>query len=132
MRIGLVGYGAWGRVHAGVIARIPELTLASVVCGDDESARAAAALPGVAVHRDYDALLRDPTIDLLDIATPNHLDANMTLAALDAGKHVLLEKPMATTLVDARRVVEAAERSDRYVGVGLQLHVSCQWGRVRD
>jgi myo-inositol 2-dehydrogenase/D-chiro-inositol 1-dehydrogenase len=132
MRIGLVGYGAWGRVHAGVIARIPELTLASVVCGDDESARAAGELAGVTVHRDYDALLRDPTIDLIDIATPNHLHADMTLAALDAGKHVLLEKPMATTLADARRVVEAAERSDRYVGVGLQLHVSRQWGRVRD
>lgn len=132
MRIGLVGYGAWGRVHAGAIARIPELTLASVVCGDDESARAAAELPGVTVRRDYDALLCDPTIELIDIATPNHLHAAMTLAALDAGKHVLLEKPMATTLADARQVVAAAERSDRYVGIGLQLHVSRQWGRVRD
>jgi myo-inositol 2-dehydrogenase/D-chiro-inositol 1-dehydrogenase len=132
MRIGLVGYGAWGRVHAQVIARIPALTLASVVCGDDESARAAAALAGVRVLRDYDALLRDPGIDLIDIVTPNHLHADMAIAALAAGKHVLLEKPMATTLADARRVVEAAERSRLYVGVGLQLHTSRQWGRVRD
>lgn len=132
MRIALVGYGAWGRVHAQVIGRIHELTLASIVCGDEESARDAAALPGVAVHRDYDAMLRDPTIDLVDIVTPNHLHADMAIAALDAGKHVLLEKPMATALADARRVVAAAERSDRYVGVGLQLHTSRQWGRVRD
>lgn len=132
MRIGLVGYGAWGRVHAGVIASIPELTLASVVCGDEESARAAAALPGVTVHRNYEGLLHDPTIDLVDVVAPNHLHAAMAIAALDAGKHVLLEKPMATTLADAHRVVEAAERSDRYVGVGLQLHTSRQWGRIRD
>lgn len=132
MRIGLVGYGAWGRVHAQVIAAIPELTLASVVCGDEESARAAAALPGVDVHRDYAALLSDPRIDLIDIVTPNHMHAGMALTALEAGKHVLLEKPMATTLADARRVVDAAECSDRYVGVGLQLHTSRQWGRIRD
>ena len=132
MRIGLVGYGGWGRVHADVIARIPALTLAAVVCDDDESARAASQLTGVAVHRDYESVLRDPAIDLIDIVSPNHLHAGMTLAALDAGKHVLLEKPMATTLADARRVVEAAERSDRYVGIGLQLHTSRQWGRIRD
>lgn len=132
MRIALIGYGAWGRVHAQVITRIPELTLASIVCGDDESARAATELSGVTVHRDYDAILRDPAIDLIDIVTPNHLHTDMTIAALAAGKHVLLEKPMATTLADAHRVVEAAERSDRYVGVGLQLHTSRQWGGVRD
>jgi myo-inositol 2-dehydrogenase/D-chiro-inositol 1-dehydrogenase len=133
MRIGLVGYGAWGRVHAGAIARIPGLALAAVVCGSDVSARAAAAeLPGVAVYRDPDALLRDRTIDLVDIVVPNDLHAEMALAALDAGKHVLLEKPMATTLADAERVVSAAERSGHYLGVGLQLHVSRQWGRVRE
>jgi len=132
MRIALIGYGAWGRVHAQVIAGIPELTLAAIVCGVEELAAAAVALPGVRAHRDYDAILRDPSIDLIDIVTPNHLHADMTIAALAAGKHVLLEKPMATTLADARRVVEAAERSDRYVGVGLQLHTSRQWGRIRD
>jgi myo-inositol 2-dehydrogenase/D-chiro-inositol 1-dehydrogenase len=132
MRIGLIGYGAWGRMHAGAIARIPELSLAAVMCGSDASARAAAAeLPGVAVYRDLDALLRDRTIDLVDIVVPNHLHAGMALAALDAGKHVLLEKPMATTLADAERVVAAAERSGHYLGVGLELHVSKQWEKVR-
>jgi myo-inositol 2-dehydrogenase/D-chiro-inositol 1-dehydrogenase len=132
MRIGLIGYGAWGRMHAGAIARIPELSLAAVMCGSDASARAAAAeLPGVAVYRDLDALLRDRTVDLVDIVVPNHLHAGMALAALDAGKHVLLEKPMATTLADAERVVAAAERSGNYLGVGLELHVSKQWEKVR-
>ena len=133
MRIGLVGYGAWGRMHAATIARIPELSLAAVMCGSETSARAAAAdLPGVAVYRELDALLRDPAVDLVDIVAPNNLHAEMAVAALDAGKHVLLEKPMATTLADAERVVGAAERSGRYLGVGLELHVSKQWAKVRE
>jgi myo-inositol 2-dehydrogenase/D-chiro-inositol 1-dehydrogenase len=133
MRIGLVGYGGWGRVHAAVIARIPDLSLAGVVCGSAVSAAAAAAdLPGVAISLELEALLADPAIDLIDIVTPNNLHAAMAVAALDAGKHVLLEKPMATTLADAERVLAAAERSGRYLGVGLQLRVSRQWARVRE
>jgi myo-inositol 2-dehydrogenase/D-chiro-inositol 1-dehydrogenase len=133
MRIGLVGYGAWGRMHAGAIARIPELSLAAVMCGSDASARAAAAdLPGITVYRDLDALLGDRAVELVDIVAPNNLHAGMAVAALDAGKHVLLEKPMATTLADAERVVAAAERSGSYLGIGLELHVSKQWARVRE
>lgn len=133
MRIGLVGYGGWGRVHAAVIARIPDLSLAAVVCGSPASAAAAAAdLPGVAVFLELEALLADPAVDLIDIVTPNDLHADMAVAALDAGKHVLLEKPMATTLADAERVAAAAERSGRYLGIGLQLRVSRQWARARE
>ena len=57
MRIGLVGYGAWGRMHAGTIARIPDLSLAVVMCVSDATARATTAdFPGVAVYRDRRAL----------------------------------------------------------------------------
>jgi myo-inositol 2-dehydrogenase/D-chiro-inositol 1-dehydrogenase len=133
MRIGLVGYGAWGRMHAGAIARIPDLSLPAVMCVSDASARAAAAdFPGVAVYRDLAALLGDRSVDLVDIVVPNHLHAAMAVAALDAGKHVLLEKPMATTMAEAKWVVAAAERSRHYLGIGLELHVSRQWARVRE
>ena len=133
MRIGLVGYGAWGRMHVAAMRRTPALALGGIVCNGDASARAATAdNPGVPVHRDLDALLRDPAIDLVDIVAPNHLHAAMALAAIAAGKHVLVEKPMATSLADAERLVAAAESSGLYVGVGLELHVSRQWARIRD
>src|SRR5262249_36623668 len=74
----------------------------------------------------------DKSIDLVDIVVPNHLHAGMAIEALDAGRHVLLEKPMATSLADAERVVAAAERSGRYLGIGLELRVSRQWAKVRD
>ncbi|MGE4079136.1 MAG: Gfo/Idh/MocA family protein [Reyranella sp.] len=132
MRIGLVGYGAWGHMHAAAIGRIDGLSLAAVLCHSDQSATLARQeLPGVVVHRDLATLLADPAIDLVDIVVPNHLHAGMAVAALEAGKHVLLEKPMATTIVDAERIVAAVERSGRYLGVGLELHVSRQWAKVR-
>jgi len=120
-------------MHAATIARIPGLSLVAVVCGSEASANAASAdLPAVAVHRDLDAVLHDRSVDLVDIVVPNHLHAAMAVAALEAGKHVLLEKPMATTLADAERVVAAAERAGGYLGIGLELHVSRQWARVRE
>jgi myo-inositol 2-dehydrogenase/D-chiro-inositol 1-dehydrogenase len=133
MRIGLVGYGAWGRMHADTIGRLAGLSLGGVVCGGDGSAaQAARDLPGVPIHRTLHAVLADPGIDLVDIVVPNHLHARMAVQALEAGKHVLLEKPMATTLADAERVVATAERSGRYLGIGLELHVSRQWAKVRE
>ena len=101
--------------------------------GDDASARQAARdLPGVPVHRTLDALLARSGVDLVDIVGPNHLHADMAIKALEAGKHVLLEKPMATTLADGERLVAAAERSGRHCGIVLQLRVSRQWARVRE
>ena len=133
MRIGLVGYGGWGRVHASAIGRVEGLSLSGVVAGDDASARQAANdQPGVPVHRTLDALLADRDVDLVDIVGPNHLHADMAIKALEAGKHVLLEKPMATTLADSERLVAAAERSGRHCGIVLQLRVSRQWARVRE
>ena len=133
MRIGLAGYGAWGHMHAGAIGRIEGLSLGAVLCGSDQSAALATQeLPGIMIYRDFAAMLADPTIDLVDIVVPNHLHASMAVAAVEAGKHVLLEKPMATTLADAERVVAAVERSGRYLGVGLELHVSRQWAKVRE
>jgi myo-inositol 2-dehydrogenase/D-chiro-inositol 1-dehydrogenase len=132
MRIGLVGYGAWGRMHAGAIGRIPGLSLAGIVAHGDESAAAAAAdHPAVPVHRRLDDLLRDPAVELVDIVAPNHLHAAMALAALAAGRHVLLEKPLATTLADAEAVAAAAERSGLYLGVGFELRVSRQWQPIK-
>jgi myo-inositol 2-dehydrogenase/D-chiro-inositol 1-dehydrogenase len=132
MRIGLVGYGAWGRVHAGAIRNISGLALAGIVAHGEESARQAAQdNPGIKVHRRLDDLLKDSAVELVDIVVPNHLHAEMAIAALAAGKHVLLEKPLATTIADGERIVAAAQASGRYLGVGHELRVSKQWSRIK-
>lgn len=68
-----------------------------------------------------DALLADPAVEAVWIATPPHLHPEQAITALEAGKHVLCEKPMATTAADARRMRDAAERAGRLLGVGYHM-----------
>jgi myo-inositol 2-dehydrogenase/D-chiro-inositol 1-dehydrogenase len=132
MRVALIGYGAWGRHHARALDAAPSATLAAIVAhGADSAAAAAAERPGVAVHRDLAPVLADPTIEAVVVAAPNALHAPIALEALRAGKHVLLEKPMALTLADCDALVAAAASSRGVLTIGHELRVSTQWGRVR-
>ncbi len=73
-------------------------------------------------------LLRIPRIDAVDIVVPNHLHAEIGCAALEAGKDVLLEKPMATTVEDCDRLLAAAAAHGRVLSIGHELRLSSQWG----
>jgi myo-inositol 2-dehydrogenase/D-chiro-inositol 1-dehydrogenase len=132
MRFGLVGYGAFGRLHAQCIARVAGATLTAICARSDEAAAAAAAdFPGVTIHRDYRALVQDASVDVVDVVTPNHTHAEIGIAALDAGKDLLLEKPMANTIEGCDRLIEAAKRNGRLINVGHELRLSTQWGTIK-
>lgn len=132
VRFGLIGYGAFGRVHARTITRLAETELAAIACGSAESAEAARAdHPGVGVVTDWRELLADPSIAAVNVVVPNHLHAEIAQAALAAGKHVLLEKPMATTIADCDRLVAAAARAETQLSVGHELRFSTQWAPIR-
>ncbi len=73
------------------------------------------------LHRDYRALLRRKDIDVISIALPNYLHARVAIAALQAGKHVMLDKPMATNARDAARILAAAKRARRVFMVGQNM-----------
>lgn len=106
--VGLIGYGLGGRAfHAPYVAITPGMTLRAVVSRDP--AKVHADLPAMAVVPDVAALLREPEIDLIVISSPDMLHAEHALAAIRAGKHVLVDKPFATTLEDARTVAAAGE-----------------------
>jgi myo-inositol 2-dehydrogenase/D-chiro-inositol 1-dehydrogenase len=132
MRFGLIGYGAWGRYHADAISAAPGAELSAIACaGEASAALARERHPTAGVHLDWRAVIADPSIDAVDIVVPNHLHAEMAIAALDAGKHVLLEKPMAATIADCDRIVEAVRRSGKVLSVGHELRASSQWGLIR-
>ena len=132
MRFGLIGYGAWGRHHAAAIAKTPGIALAAIACASEATATEARAdHPGVPVHRDYRALLMDSAIDAVDVVVPNHLHAEIGCAALQAGKDVLLEKPMATTVDDCDRLLADAAANGRVLSIGHELRLSGQWGTIK-
>lgn len=132
MRFGLIGYGLWGRHHAAALAAAPGVTLAGIACAGEATAAAAAReFSGVPVHLGYPALLARDDIDAVAVVVPNHLHAEVGVAALEAGKDVLLEKPMATTLEGCDRLLAAARRSGRVLTVGHELRLSEQYGRVK-
>jgi myo-inositol 2-dehydrogenase/D-chiro-inositol 1-dehydrogenase len=132
VRFGLIGYGLWGRHHAAAITAAPGATLAAIACASETTAAIATQdFPGVPVDVGYPALLARRDIDAVAVVVPNHLHAEIGAAALEAGKDVLLEKPMATTLEGCDRLLAAARRSGRVLTIGHELRLSTQYGRVK-
>jgi myo-inositol 2-dehydrogenase/D-chiro-inositol 1-dehydrogenase len=132
LRFGLIGYGLWGCHHATAIASAPDATLAAIACASEATAaRAARDFPAVPVEIGYPRLLGRPDIDAVAIVVPNHLHAEVGVAALEAGKHVLLEKPMATTVADCDRLIAAARAAGRVLTIGHELRLSAQYGRIK-
>ena len=132
MRFGLIGFGAWGKQHAHAIACLPGLELAAIACASAESARAAAALyPSARVTQDWREVLAHSGVDVVDVVTPNYLHAEIAIAALGAGKDVLVEKPMATTADDCDALLAAERDTGCLISVGHELRQSAQWGRIK-
>lgn len=117
MRIALLGTG-FGQAHAAVYAVRDDVEV--VMFGHDpaKTARVAAQF-GLASSTEMDHAFEDDSFDLVDICLPIPLHAEYVLRALEVGKHALVELPLADNLADARRVAEAAERSDRHVFVDM-------------
>lgn len=106
--VGLIGYGLGGRAfHAPYVGITPGMTLRAVVSRDP--AKVHADLPAMKVVPDVAALLAEPGIDLVIVSSPDALHAEHALAAIRGGRHVLVDKPFATTLEDAQTVAAEGE-----------------------
>lgn len=119
-RVGLVGAGGISSAHIPALMGMENAAILAVCDPVDARARAAAEKTGAQIVRDFEALIARPDIDAVHILTPHHLHAPMAIAALSAGKHALTEKPMATTLRDARAMIAAARASEARLGVIFQ------------
>jgi predicted dehydrogenase len=112
LKVGIIGTGFMGKVHAENVRRLGNVEIAAVADYADEPARQFAQAIGVERSTgDYHTLLNDPEIDAVHILTPNALHYPMCKAALNAGKHVLCEKPFTVTSAEARELVELAGRT---------------------
>lgn len=120
--LGFMGVGARSRAHFNAYKKIPETKVAALC--DIESARAEAVnatLPQKAtVYTDYRELIRDKNVQAVVIATPNYLHHEMALAALQAGKDLLLEKPIGINYQQAKEIRAEAQRNGRILVIGMQ------------
>jgi len=118
VRIGFVGCGNVLGAYLGVARRLRQHGLADVIafCGRErQRADALAAWPAATFHTDYAALLAETSLEVVVILTPMPEHAVMARAALLAGKHVVVEKPLATTLEAGRELVDLAARTGRHL-----------------
>jgi len=121
LRFGLIGCGRVAPRHAASIVDLPQADLVAVADVIESRARRFAAEYGAqACYTDYRALLARPDIDIVSVCTPSGLHAPMTLDALAAGKHVIVEKPIALSTADADRMIAAARAAGRKLCVILQ------------
>jgi myo-inositol 2-dehydrogenase / D-chiro-inositol 1-dehydrogenase len=133
MRFGLIGYGAWGRHHAHAIKAAPGAALAAIACASERTAgQARAEHPGVPVYTDYRALLERADVDAVDIVVPIYRHAEVGVAALEAGKHVLLDKPMAKTIEECDALIAAQKRSGKVLSIAHDYRASRQYVQIRE
>jgi len=125
LKFGIIGCGAIAnQKHLPALVMFPEELELVAFCDLIEERAVAAAqkygVPDAKVYTDYRKLLEDKSIDVVHVLTPNVSHCELTVAALEAGKHVLCEKPMAATYADAKKMYDTAKRVGKLLTVGYQ------------
>jgi len=145
LRVGIIGCGgiANGK-HMPNLHKIEEVEMVAFCDIVKEKANLAAARFGskdAEVYTDYKKLLKDESIDVVHVCTPNRSHGFITVASLEAGKHVMCEKPMAKTYADAKKMLEAAHKTGKKLTIGYQqrwrgdsmyLKEECEKGTLGD
>ena len=121
--LGVIGLGVFGQNHVKVYAEHPHGELVAVCDIKKDLMRSTAKQYGVKGYIDYHEMLKDPRIDAVSVATPDFLHKKPVIDAAEAGKHILCEKPLATTVEDAEEMVRAAEKA----GVTLMVDFHNRW-----
>ena len=122
VRIGIIGCGgiANGK-HMPSLAKLDNALMVAfcdIIPERAEAAKEKYGTPDAKVYTDYKELLKDESIEVVHVLTPNREHAQLTIDALYAGKHVMCEKPMAKTAADAKRMCEAARATGKKLTIG--------------
>lgn len=120
IRVGVIGTGAISQVvHVPIFAEREDVDLVAVADADEHKAEALSKRFGVPYVLSTEETIARPDLDAVVISTPNHLHEEMAIAALEAGKHVFVERPLATSSEGAKRVIDVAEREGKILVVGM-------------
>ncbi|MFQ5796435.1 MAG: Gfo/Idh/MocA family protein [Candidatus Bipolaricaulia bacterium] len=130
--IGVIGTGLMGSVHAKVYAQLPNAHLVAIADVNQERLERVSEALGVQGFTDYNELLERKDIDAVSICVPDHLHRDPTIVAADQGKHILLEKPIATNLEDAQAIIAACQRNGVKLMVGHLLRFDPRYANVKE
>jgi predicted dehydrogenase len=133
LRWGVLSTAAIGRKVIPAIQAAERCEIVAIASRDPRRGRRVADAYGIpTLHASYEALLADPAVDAVYIPLPNHLHAEWAIAAARAGKHVLCEKPLATTSADAERMAAAAETAGVALMEAFMYRQHPSWVAVRE
>jgi predicted dehydrogenase len=133
INMAVVGYGYWGPNIVRNVMERPELDFWGLCeLGTEQSRRFSERYPGARTCPDFDEVLSDPAVDAVSIATPPRTHYELVKRALEAGKHVLVEKPLATTSRDAEELVDIADREGLVLMPGHTFLYSPAVNKVRE
>jgi len=125
IRVGFIGTGGIARYQASCLAKVQDVEIVAGADVNEEALKGFADEFGVGhTFQDYRQMLELPELDAVSVCTPNALHKEPTIAALEAGKDVMVEKPMAMSAADAQAMVEAARRAGRKLVIGFQYRLS--------
>jgi predicted dehydrogenase len=145
-RIGIIGLGFMGRMHIGAYGKLPRARLVAIA--DQDAKRASGDfsggwgniagsadsldMTGITGTTDFQTLIQHPDVDIVDICVPTPAHETLAIAALEAGKHVLCEKPLALDSASAARIAEAASRARGLFMPAMCMRFWPQWKWLKD
>ena len=121
LNIGIIGLGAIGLKHCSALAQVERATIAAVADVDEKALETTSRQFNATPYNDFKKLLTHPGLDAVVVATPDQLHRDACVLAAEAGKHVLVEKPIATTINDAEDIINATDKAGVKLMVGFSL-----------
>ncbi|MDP2240126.1 MAG: Gfo/Idh/MocA family oxidoreductase [Burkholderiales bacterium] len=131
VKVACIGMGWWSDVLADAIKRSDKIKIVSCYTRTEAKRQAFAAKYGCKAAPSYEAILEDRSVDAIINTTPNNVHLETTRAAAEAGKHTFLDKPIATTISDARAITAACRKAGVVLGLGYQRRKESQFRWVR-
>ncbi|MEM3560738.1 MAG: Gfo/Idh/MocA family oxidoreductase [Candidatus Aenigmatarchaeota archaeon] len=119
IKIGIIGAGYIGELHVRVCSEINDVKLLAIAEINEERGKEVAKKYNTKWYKDYNDMLKKEDIDAVIIATPEHLHLDPAIAAAEAGKHMLIEKPLATNVKDAEEIIKYAKKNGVKLMVGF-------------
>lgn len=132
LRAAIVGCGAIYGNHAEALTKYENVELASVCDINEEKAAKAADKYKCKYYTDYNEMLKNEELDVVHICTPHYLHASMSILAMKSGKHVLTEKPMAISILDAQEMIKVSKDTGKRLGVCFQNRFNATSVRIKE